>query len=153
MITYKTGNLFHSTKLVRGHGVNCQGVMGSGIAVDFKRLYPLNYEAYRDVCLKKQLKPGMVYPFRENGHLILNIASQFKTGKDANLDWLAIAMWKVLGYCEDRKIEGFAIPRIASGIGGLDYWTEVDPLLHEIFDESPLELELWTTPEQAEKEK
>lgn len=153
MITYKTGNLFDSSKLVLGHGVNCQGKMGSGIAVEFKRRYPLNYEAYRDVCLKQKLKPGMVYPFRENGHLILNIASQFKTGNDANLDWLAIAMWKVLGYCEDRKMEGFAIPRIASGIGGLDYWTEVDPLLHEIFDESPLELELWTTPEQAEKEK
>lgn len=153
MLTYKTGDLFTSSKVAIGHGVNCEGKMGSGIAVDFKRRFPLNYDAYRSVCLQNKLKPGMVFPFRENGHLILNIASQQKTGNDAKLDWLAIALWKVLGYCEDRKMDGLALPRIGAGIGGLDYWTEVDPLLHEIFDDSPLELELWTRADQVEKEK
>lgn len=148
MITYKTGDLFTSTKTALGHGVNCQGVMGSGIAVTVKKLFPENFKAYRNVCQKGLLKPGMVYPYREKNKVILNIASQNKTGADASLDWIAIGMWKALGYCEDRGLDGLAIPRIGSKIGGLD-WKDVHPLLKEIFDDWPLELEIWTLPEQV----
>lgn len=151
MIVYKTGDLFTTTKNVIGHGVNCKGVMGSGIAVTVKKLFPENFQAYNNICVKGLLKPGMVYPYREKGKVILNIATQNKTGRDASLDWVAIGMWKTLGYCEDRNLGGLAIPRIGAGIGGLK-WEDVDPLLHEIFDESPLELEIWTLPEQAEKD-
>lgn len=151
MIVYKTGNLFTTTKTAIGHGVNCEGVMGHGIAVEVRRLFPETYAAYNKICLQGKLKPGMVYPYRENGKVILNIASQDKKGRNASLDWLAIGMWKTLGYCEDRNFDGLAIPRIGAGIGGLK-WPDVDSLLHEIYDESPLELEIWTLPEQAEKD-
>lgn len=151
MIVYKTGDLFTTTKTVIGHGVNCKGAMGSGIAVAVKNLFPENYQAYHNICVKQMLKPGMVYPYREKGKVILNIATQNKTGRDAHLDWVAIGMWKALGYCEDRNFDGLAIPRIGAGIGGLD-WPDVHSLLQEIFEGSPLELEIWTLPEQVEED-
>lgn len=151
MITYYTGDLFTTDKKVIGHGVNCEGVMGSGFAVEIRNRFPETYHAYRNICLQNKLKPGMVYPYREKGMIILNIASQQKKGANASLDWLAIGLWKTLGYCEDRNLGGLAIPRIGAGIGGLK-WKDVDPLINEIFNESPLELEIWTDPKTAEKE-
>lgn len=151
MITYNTGSLFETTKVAFGHGVNIKGLMGSGIAVPIKQMYPENFDIYYNACKSNTLKPGMVLPVKENGRIILNIASQDKPGRHARLDWLSSGVNKARIFCEERGLDGLAIPRIGAGIGGLE-WGDVDNALHAIFDESPLELEIWARVEDLTKQ-
>lgn len=142
MIIYKTGNVFTTDMPLIGHGVNCKGVMGSGIAVTVRKDFPENYKSYRDFCQRGILKPGMVLPFTENGKTIMNMASQNDTGADAKMDWLEESLIKSLLYGINNKVEGMAIPRIGAGIGGL-VWEEVDEMINRVMDGLNFNLEIW----------
>lgn len=118
----KTGNLFDSTAPAIGHGVNCAGVMGAGIAKTFRELYPHNYENYRAACLAGQLKPGQIAVNRENDKYIINMASQNKPGADASYPWLFEAAFTAANQAVANGIPVIAVPEIGSGIGGLEAW-------------------------------
>lgn len=151
MITYKKGDVFTSDLEYIGHGVNCKGVMGSGIAVTVRENFPKNYEWYRETCKRGALKPGMVLPFTENGKTIMNIASQFETGADARMDWLEEGIIKSILFAMNNGRPGLAIPRIGAGIGGL-VWEEVDAMLQVVMDGlDNFNLEIWEYEAPVEK--
>lgn len=154
MITYKLGDMFTSEMQVLGHGVNCHGVMGSGIAVTVKNLFPDVYIAYRDKCTKgdkaERLQGGDMFPYQsENrGIWILNLASQYDPGRNAKYDFLLDSVKKAFAWCDANNVSGFALPRIASGIGGLEE-PVVEYMLQYVAAQYPnVELELWTYPEK-----
>lgn len=121
MIT-KHGDLFTSAAPAYGHGVNCAGVMGAGIAKQFKEKYPHNYKNYRAACLAGQLKPGQIAVNREKGKFIVNMASQNKPGRDATYHWLFEAALTTATQAVEMGIDRVAVPQIGAGIGGLDWW-------------------------------
>lgn len=122
------GNLFDSDAPALGHGVNCAGVMGAGIATAFRDLYPHNYENYRAACLAGFLKPGQITVNRENDKYIVNMASQNKPGRDATYPWLFEAAYTAAKQAVDNGIDRIAIPEIGCGIGGL-VWDNVETVL------------------------
>lgn len=142
MITEYTGDLFTSTAEALGHGANCRGLMGAGIAKQFRDRWPDMHSEYRKLCEEGLLKPGDVYPYRAADRILINIASQEYPGPDAQLEWLAAGMAKALLYCADRGVKSLAIPRIGCGIGGLQ-WDDVRAVL-ETFNDAPVVLEVWT---------
>ena len=145
MLTHRTGNIFTSDQPAIGHGVNCKGVMGSGIAVTVKKLFPEVYEVYRDYCREVGLHGGDMLPVLSNGgRVILNLASQEKTGANAHYDFLEASVRNAFSYCQQNGISGFALPRIGAGIGGLD-WDRVLEILAACSEEYPaIDLEVWT---------
>ena len=58
MITYVTGNLMESRAGALCNTVNTVVVMGKGIALQFKMLFPRNYQVYRNACLGGQVRIG-----------------------------------------------------------------------------------------------
>jgi len=126
---------------VLGHGVNCQGFMGAGIANEFRKRYPEMYEKYKQMCDQDFLKPGMVYPWVDYTTLsgkpfwIFNIASQFNTGRAANINYLRAGLLSCRFYMEDRGLNHLALPRIGAGIGGLS-WNHVKSVVHDVFDDN-----------------
>ena len=58
------GNLFESKCKTIVNTVNCVGVMGKGIALEFKRRFPLMFEEYQALCKKGEVKPGQPYLYR-----------------------------------------------------------------------------------------
>lgn len=123
------GDLFTSKARIIGHGVNTQGVMGAGIAVQFKKRWPDMYTAYREACLNEWLKPGEVFWWTtDDGLTIANIASQMYPGPNAKVEWLAQGLTEVADRAGRRTI---AIPRIGAGIGGLK-WEEVSWTIKQI---------------------
>lgn len=128
MIEYRTGDLFAQDDVdAIGHGVNCRGVMGGGIAKLFKRKYPAMYTQYNFACRAGLLHAGDVFPWVEYGdppNYIFNIASQTNPGADATLGALERGVHRVFDLCETLRLKSFAIPRIGAGIGGLE-WSEV----------------------------
>ena len=145
MLIHKTGNIFTSEQTAIGHGVNCKGVMGSGIAVTVKNLFPEVYEVYKQYCERVGLHGGdlLALPTRD-GRVILNLASQEKTGGNAKYDFLEDSVMEAFSYCQRNKIGGFALPQIGSHIGGLE-WDKSLKILEICSEKFPdIDLEVWT---------
>lgn len=149
MITHKTGDIFTTELNAIGHGVNTQGVMGSGIAVAIKEKYPDVYKIYREVCLRGGISGGdlLVVQSMVDGKYIFNLASQEKTGPNATYDFLRSSVRKSLGYCAENNMPSVALPRIGSGIGLLEE-DKVYAILEEEAARYPeVDIELWTYPD------
>jgi O-acetyl-ADP-ribose deacetylase (regulator of RNase III) len=68
------GNIFNTKAMAVVNTVNCVGVMGKGIALEFKLRYPEMFKEYQKICLKKLLKPGQILPYRKSIPWVLNFA-------------------------------------------------------------------------------
>lgn len=139
----KTGNLFTSTAPAIGHGVNIDGVMGAGIAVQFRTLLPEMHRQYLAVCQKGWLHPGEVFAYEPpHGPLVYNIASQDRPGANARLEWLEDGLRNTVFDAEIRGFDRVALPHIGCGIGGLDL-RDVKALMLDVEQGSSVQFEVW----------
>lgn len=143
MIEYE-GDLFDAHTFAIGHGVNCRGLMGAGIAKAFRSRYPKMYWEYRLLCEEGLLKPGQIFPWAAGNPVVINIASQEYPGPDAKIHWLEHGIESALQYCRERELESLAIPRIGCGIGGLKWLDVHDALLRADGEYPDVRLEVWT---------
>jgi O-acetyl-ADP-ribose deacetylase (regulator of RNase III) len=118
-VNYVVGDLFDQKVDAIGHGVNCKGKMGAGIATQFRKREPIMYAQYQERCEAGLIYPGEVFTWFGNDHIIFNIASQDQPGPDASLAFLSSAMFVVENLCNRNKWS-VALPWIGCGIGGLD---------------------------------
>jgi O-acetyl-ADP-ribose deacetylase (regulator of RNase III) len=147
-LIHRYGDIFTTTSRAIGHGVNTVGVMGAGIAAQFSKRFPEMFEAYREACSNRTLEPGGVFswslktPWGQPA-LVLNIASQELPGANASYDLLIGGVAAALQKCDEVGIETLALPRIGSGIGGLDQ-RMVEVVLTEVALRYRADIELWT---------
>jgi O-acetyl-ADP-ribose deacetylase (regulator of RNase III) len=153
-VEYKTGDLFdyESSGPILGHGVNCEGYMGKGIALEFRKRFPQMYSWYKAQCLAGNLEPGHFYEYtrysdgylEENYYTIFNLATQDRSGAHAKLDYIYKSLNSALVYCHHTGYQQLSIPRIGCGIGGLD-WREVKPVIERVAEIVPdVQLSVWT---------
>lgn len=142
-VKHVTGDLFSLNVDAIGHGVNCRGVMGSGIAVQFRERYPAMYLSYKQLCEQSNLNLGQVFVWEHGGKIIYNIASQYEPGPNANLEALKIAIQWVDFDATRRNLATVALPQIGCGIGGLG-WSVVSMILEIYLEPSPVEFQLVT---------
>ena len=139
----KSGDLFTTTQKAIGHGVNCQGVMGAGIAKAFYDKFPNNYHQYRGMCNRNLLQPGLIMPFWESGLIIVNLATQDRTGADARYDAVLDSTRNAAEWLMNCGVDRLAIPLIGCGIGGLE-WPKVETVLLAVEVLYPgFEFEVW----------
>lgn len=149
----RTGDLFTTETDAIGHGVNCLGLMGAGIAKPIREKWQDNYEAYHTQCLMKGLRPGEVFVYpaeekRESAYfpdvrIIVNMASQELPGSDARYDWLFSAGMRAAEQLQEIGLRKVAIPLIGCGIGGL-VWSHAEKVLEavEVLN-SGFQFEVW----------
>lgn len=137
------GDIFTTEAKALGHGVNCEGVMGAGIAKEVRRRYPELYKHYRQLCKRGELSPGGLYVYDAGDHFVYNIASQDLPGPHARLEWVAEGVRAALAHAHEKGLEEVALPKIASNIGGL-LWEDVEEVLKEVEAESPVELVIYS---------
>lgn len=146
-LIHKTGDIFTTTSRAVGHGVNTHGLMGAGIARTFRKLYPDMYEAYHRECIQGKLVGGTVFPWKaenlDGDTFIFNISSQEAPGRNASYDLLVSGVKIALEWCDTWGLDTLALPRIGSGIGGLDEKV-VEAILTSLAENSPVDIELWT---------
>lgn len=151
-IQHRTGDIFTAADYLTiiGHGVNMKGIMGSGIARTVKDKYPSVFEDYKRAIRSGVLQPGSVRisPALEHPKLfIANISSQIEMGANADLHLLEAGLRRLLLTMElDYETHQVALPRIGAGIGGLDWDTQVLPLIERLDEEmgGRFQIELWT---------
>lgn len=123
MIQYVTGDLFTCGIPHIAHGVNCQGVMGAGIATQFRGRWPDMYESYRNLCTRGELLPGDVMAWTHEHGVVFNLATQYEPGASAQTWMIAAAVGRMIRECASprgRGIKQVAMPAIGCGIGGLE---------------------------------
>lgn len=144
-IIEKTGNIFITDAEAIGHGVNTQGVMGAGIAFSIRLMFPEVYLAYKTRCDDGGLNPGDEFTVLDDrsGKYIVNLASQDAPGANARLEWVRSSVSLALDSLTDAGITSLALPRIGSGIGGLQ-WENVRLAIEEIAEAyQHVDIELW----------
>jgi O-acetyl-ADP-ribose deacetylase (regulator of RNase III) len=149
-ISFAQGDLLEAPDLYHldaiGHGVNCVGSMGAGIAAQIAHRWPAMYESYRELCDgdHNPLLPGQIQAWiaPDTQLCIYNIASQFRPGRDAKYNWLASGIGNMLYHAEVNDIKRIGLPRIGSGIGGLNQQV-VENIIRILADESPVEITMF----------
>ncbi len=117
---FKQGNLFDTDAPAIGHGVNCRGVMGAGIAVQFRDRHPDMYANYRALCENGTLVPGTNFLFDVPvGPTVINMATQRDPGPNARLEWVRSCAEHAVQAGLERGWDRIAVPQIGCGIGGL----------------------------------
>lgn len=153
MLINKTGDIFTSEQPAIGHGVNCYGVMGSGIARTVRELFPDVYKAYRKYCKTTKLSGGEMLPIASVfGPIILNLASQYHPGNNASYEFLEESVERAFVYCEENNLSGFALPHIGAGIGGLELDQVLVVLQNKANKHPAIDLEVWEFKPQATEE-
>jgi O-acetyl-ADP-ribose deacetylase (regulator of RNase III) len=136
MIEAMSGDLLHADAEALVNAVNCVGVMGRGIALQFRKAYPENYYAYRKACTAGEVLPGRMFTFPTglavNPKYIINFPTK-RHWKDASRIEDVYAGLRTLTSELDRLgIKSIAVPPLGCGNGGLD-WADVEPLIRRAF--------------------
>ena len=130
MIIEKYGSLFDSKADAFVNPVNCVGVMGKGLAAEFKRMFPHDYELYRRACADGRLRIGSVFTAPNSASLVHVI--HFPTKNDWRNPSLLEYVEKGLPALRDElirlRVKSVAVPALGCGLGGLN-WSDVKPLL------------------------
>jgi O-acetyl-ADP-ribose deacetylase (regulator of RNase III) len=138
--TMVTGDLFDLGLPAIGHGCNCAGAMGAGIAVEFKRRFPDMYQEYRRRCRQGSFRLGDVFVWdREPDLVVYNLATQPVPRPSATLTAIDTAVRAALADAEERDVVALGVPRVGAGLGGLA-WPEVAEVLRRAGEDSTVEL-------------
>lgn len=153
MITLTHGNLLETDAEALVNTINTVGVMGKGIALQFKDRYPTNYQLYLDAFKRGDLKPGKML-VTETGELsgasfIINFPTKQHWREKSKLWYVEEGLVDLVGIIQRFNIRSIAIPPLGCGNGGLD-WAIVKPLIVEAFQALPeVEVILFEPSEQA----
>ncbi len=137
MITEQSGDdLFQSTADALVNPVNCVGVMGKGLAAQFKRRYPANYREYAVACCRGEVRIGSMFTTTlEAGgrtlHLV-NFPTKGHWRDPSDLNFIRLGLADLQRVVDDRGIRSIAIPALGCGLGGLD-WPAVRELIIAAF--------------------
>ena len=128
MLKYKTGDILSEDVEALVNTVNCVGVMGRGIALQFKRAFPENFKAYAARCKRDEMQPGQVFVF-ETGqlthpHYIINFPTKRHWRGKSRMEDIESGLASLAQEIRACGIRSIAIPPLGSGLGGLD-WAEV----------------------------
>lgn len=135
-VQFLTGDIFYTNAQTIAHGCNCNGRMGAGIARDIKKRHPGMFREYKSLCHREQLLPGGYYLYKESEPWILNLATQDTLG-GARIEYVEECLENFTEYYEQEGITSLAMPRVAAGLGGLQ-WEDVKKLLTDILGQLPI---------------
>ena len=129
MIAYIAGNLLESPAKVLVNTVNTRGVMGAGIALRFKQVYPDMFVRYRELCEQGQLRIGNLFLYKTSHKWILNFPTKDHWRAPSRPEFIEAGLRKFISTHNEMGITSIAFPLLGCGNGGLDYDTQVRPLI------------------------
>lgn len=128
MVEFKTGNLLDEEAEALVNTVNCVGVMGRGVALQFKNAFPANFKAYANACKHNEMQPGRMFVF-ETGYLtnpryIINFPTKRHWRGKSRMEDIDAGLKDLQAVIREKNIQSLALPPLGSGLGGLN-WRDV----------------------------
>lgn len=140
MITYVVGNLLQSPARVLVNTVNTVGVMGKGIAKDFKTIYPEMFRKYQQLCESKQFDIGQLWLYKTDHKWILNFPTKKDWKQPSKVEYIEAGLKKFSLTYADKGITSIAFPMLGCGNGGLKWENEVRPLMEQYLNRLPIDI-------------
>jgi O-acetyl-ADP-ribose deacetylase (regulator of RNase III) len=140
MITYVIGDLFHSPAKVLVNTVNTEGVMGKGIAKDFKTIFPEMFLAYQTLCEKKRIDIGKLHLWRGTNKWVLNFPTKKRWRYPSKPEYIEAGLKMFVSGYTRHAISTIAFPQLGCGHGELDWEKQVRPLMEKYLGKLPIEV-------------
>ena len=125
----ENGDIFKSSAEVLVNPVNTAGVMGKGLALQFKFRYPSILVPYQKACKEGKLKIGKLQLLNGGNKFILNFPTKEDWSEPSRLEYIDEGLKKFALFYKDKGIKKIAFPKLGAGLGGLDWKNEVKPLM------------------------
>jgi O-acetyl-ADP-ribose deacetylase (regulator of RNase III) len=138
MIFRADGDLLVTDAEALVNTVNTVGVMGKGIALQFKLAFPDNYAAYEAACKHGEVQLGKMFVFRRdsNPRIIINFPTKRHWKGKSKIEDIESGLKALIEVVREERIKSIAVPPLGCGNGGLD-WGDVRPLITRAFSELP----------------
>lgn len=146
MITICKGNIFDSECDALVNPVNCVGVMGAGLAKQFREHYPFSYYSYRSACIKNKVKPGVLMYCKNDKKCIILFPTKTHFKFPSKIEYIESGLdYFVENYrfLTVQGIKSFAFPLLGCGLGGLKK-DEVLPLMLDKLKDCDCDIEIYT---------
>ena len=135
MIKFIEGNLFESSSEALVNTVNTVGVMGKGIALQFKNQFPNNFKSYSKACKEGRIEIGKLFLTEEESliagkRIIINFPTKTDWRKPSEYEYIEYGLKDLAKILTEKNIHSVAIPPLGAGHGGLD-WNRVKELMQK----------------------
>lgn len=140
MIEYKRGDLLAEDAEALVNTVNCVGSMGGGIALQFKKTFTANFEAYAAACERGEVQLGQMFVFEtglaDNPRFIINFPTLHHWRDKSRMEDIESGLQALLRVISEHGIRSIAIPPLGCGYGGLD-WPPVREKMEQALADLP----------------
>ena len=139
-INLKTGDILKADAEAIVNTVNCVGVMGRGIALQFKKAFPANFRAYALACDNGEVQPGKMFIYDTgsftNPRFIINFPTKRHWKGKSRIEDIDSGLAALARNISERGIKSVAIPPLGAGLGGLE-WNDVRPRIEAALRDLP----------------
>ncbi len=144
MIHYTIGNILESDAQALVNTVNTIGVMGKGIALQFKKAYPNNFNAYQNACKYKEIAIGNLFVYKDSNldsgeKIIINFPTKQDWRKPSEYIFIEKGLDNLVQIIEKEKIKSIALPPLGAGNGGLE-WEKVKKIIEQKLKDLDVEI-------------
>ena len=136
-LNYLEGDIFEAKTQVIINTVNCEGVMGKGLALQFKKKYPEMFKEYQQECKEGRLTIGKLHLYKQTpNYWILNFPTKNHWRNKSKLDYIEKGLAEFKNKYQEWGITSIAFPRLGCQQGGLD-WADVKTLMEKFLGDLP----------------
>jgi O-acetyl-ADP-ribose deacetylase (regulator of RNase III) len=140
------GNIFSSDAEALVNPVNCVGVMGAGLAKQFKQRYADNFKAYQVACQAGELVIGKIFVHAlkqpANPRFIFNFPTKYHWRDKSELEDIRLGLTALTAEIINTGVNSVAIPAVGCGLGGLPWW-RVRPVIADALRILPVAIYLF----------
>jgi O-acetyl-ADP-ribose deacetylase (regulator of RNase III) len=131
MLTYSNSTVFNVEAQTIVNTINCEGVMGAGIALEFKMRYPKMFEDYASRCERREVRIGEPYLFQEHGYpWILNFPTKKHWKYPSKMEWIQQGLEHFTAHYQGSGVTSIAFPMLGTNNGHLE-WAEVKKIMND----------------------
>jgi O-acetyl-ADP-ribose deacetylase (regulator of RNase III) len=142
----RSGNLLEADVDAVVNTVNTKGVMGKGIALQFKRAFPANYRAYRAACAAGEVRLGQMFVTESDRlgkpRLLINFPTKGHWKAKSRIADIESGLRDLRRVLVERNVASVALPPLGCGLGGLN-WSEVKPRIEAALGDLPIDIEVF----------
>ena len=140
MIEMTKGDILSADVEALVNTVNCVGVSGRGIALQFRKAFPENFKAYATACQRSEVHPGRMFVFDTgqltNPRYIINFPTKRHWRGKSRIEDIESGLQALVREVRQRSIRSIAIPPLGCGLGGLE-WSKVRPKIEAALTTMP----------------
>lgn len=144
MITEKKGNIFNSECQTIVNTINCLGVMGVGIAFEYRLRYPEMYSKYQRLCEQQKIQIGTLWIYSiDASKKILNFPTKYDWKKPTKIEYLEMGLKKFVDTYQSKNITSIAFPLLGASHGGLSSDVSLS-IMKQFLTKCDIPIEIWT---------